>query len=237
MTTYRIVRASNPQDLSYRASQTISRYINLVLGQRDRCRIALSGGSTPTKTYSLLGQEHIPWDRVDVVLGDERWVSTDDKSSNARMLHNTLFSAGPASMAVFHSVPTVELMNADASARALAKMITQLCSSNPPVFDIMLLGLGEDGHTASLFPGTAAPLVMDRWTTVSHSKGVDRITLTAPVLSAARQVIFLVSGANKQVALKRLLDPQELSKRTPARLVQPANDVLIIADQDATAGF
>ena len=105
------------------------------------------------------------------------------------------------------------------------------------MFDVMLLGLGDDGHTASLFPGTEAPAVSDRWTTIGRGKGLDRITMTAPVLSAARQVIFLVSGAGKQEALRRLVDPSESSDRTPARLVQPASDVLILADQDAAAGL
>ena len=101
----------------------------------------------------------------------------------------------------------------------------------------MLLGLGDDGHTASLFPGTEAPAVLDRWTTIGRGKGLDRITLTAPVLSAARQVIFLVSGAGKKEALRRLVDSSESSDRTPARLVQPASDVLVLADQDAAAGL
>ena len=101
----------------------------------------------------------------------------------------------------------------------------------------MLLGLGDDGHTASLFPGTAAPSVVDRWTTIGEGKGLPRVTLTAPVLSAARKVIVLVSGSGKQTALARLLDPHEDPQRTPARLVQPASEVLVIADQAAAPGL
>ena len=85
MTNYRIERAKDPQDLARQACETIAAQIDLALGQRDRCQIALSGGTTPSKAYSLLGQERLPWDRVDVVLGDERWVAADDASSNAGM--------------------------------------------------------------------------------------------------------------------------------------------------------
>ena len=237
MTTYRIERAGDSDSLARRASETIATQISQVLDQRDRCRIALSGGSTPAKAYALLGQEHLPWERVDVVLGDERWVATDDESSNARMLRNTLFDGGPGASASFHAVPTVELSDADASAAAFADLVSRICPGEPPVFDLMLLGLGDDGHTASLFPGTEAPGVTDRWATVGRGKGLDRITLTAPVLSAARQVIFLVGGSAKQEALRRLMDPLESAERTPARLVQPAIDVLILADQDASAGL
>ena len=237
MTNYRIERASDPQDLARRACQTIASHIEHALAQRDRCQIALSGGSTPAKAYSLLGEKQLPWDRVDVLLGDERWVAADDPSSNALMLRNTLLSNAPGSAAAFHAVPTVELETPDASADAFAGLVSRLCPGAPPVFDVMLLGLGDDGHTASLFPGTDAPGVTDRWSTVGRGKGLERITLTAPVLSAARQVIFLVSGAGKQEALRRLMDPAESPDRTPARLVQPAHDVLILADQDASAGL
>ena len=237
MTNYRIERAKDPQDLARQVCETVAAQIDLALDQRDRCQIALSGGSTPASAYSLLGQERLPWDRVDVVLGDERWVAADDASSNAGMLRRTLLAPGPGASAAFHPVPTVELDSPEASAQAFADQLSQLCSGAPPVFDVMLLGLGDDGHTASLFPGTEAPAVLDRWTTIGRGKGLDRITLTAPVLSAARQVIFLVSGAGKQEALRRLVDPSESSDRTPARLVQPASDVLVLADQDAAAGL
>ena len=237
MTNYRVERARDPQDLARRAAETIAAQIDLALDQSDRCQIALSGGSTPASAYSLLGQERLPWDRVDVVLGDERWVAAEDECSNAGMLRRTLLAPGPGASSSFHPVPTVELESPEASAHAFAEQVSRLCSGVPPVFDVMLLGLGDDGHTASLFPGTDAPAVVDRWTTIGRGKGLDRITLTAPVLSAARQVIFLVSGAGKQEALRRLLDPSESADRTPARLVQPASDVLILADQDAAAGL
>jgi 6-phosphogluconolactonase len=171
---------------------------------------------------------------VDVLLGDERWVAADETSKNARMLRNTLLKPRqPGARASFHPVPTVELASAEASTDAFADLVSRLCSGAPPVFDLMLLGLGDNGHTASLFPGTEAPLVRDRWTTIGRGKGLDRITLTAPVLSAARQVVFLVSGEGKRQALSRLLDPGESPERTPARLVQPAGDVIILADEAA----
>ena len=101
------------------------------------------------------------------------------------------------------------------------------------VFDVMVLGLGEDGHTASLFPGTSATSVRDCAVTLGAGKGLERISITAPVLSAARQVIVLVSGAGKAQALQRLLDPAEASERTPAKLVQPQSPVLVLADAAA----
>lgn len=237
MTRYRIERATDAQDLARRASQTIASQIDLALGERDRCQMALSGGSTPGKAYALLGQERLPWERVDVVLGDERWVSADDDSSNARMVRGTLMAQPPGSKAIFHPVPTVELDSAEASSAVFADLVQRICPGTPPIFDVMVLGLGDDGHTASLFPGTEAPGVTDVWATVGRGKGLDRISLTAPVLSAARKVIFLVAGAGKQEALRRLIDPSESAERTPARLVQPAKDVLILADQDAAAGL
>ena len=98
---------------------------------------------------------------------------------------------------------------------AFEQYVRQLCPGDPPVFDVMLLGLGDDGHTASLFPGTPATAVRDRAVTIGAGKGLERITLTAPVLSAAHQVIVLVSGEGKRQALQRLLDPAEPPERTP----------------------
>ncbi len=97
--------------------------------------------------------------------------------------------------------------------------------------------MGDDGHTASLFPGTPATEERTRLVTIGAGKGLERISLTAPVLSAARQVIFLVSGAAKRQALQRLLDPGEQPQRTPAKLVQPQAPVLVLADTEAAQGL
>jgi 6-phosphogluconolactonase len=235
-TTYRLEVATDAGELARQAAETIAARIDLALAERDRAQIALAGGSTPEAAYRLLGAEHLPWDRVDVLLGDERWVPEDDPASNARLLRRSLLAEAPGALACFHPVPTGH-DNPEASAAAFAALLRQLCPGDPPVFDLILLGLGDDGHTASLFPGTAATGVTDRSVTVSEGKGLPRVTLTAPVLSAARQVMFLVSGAGKRQALQRLLDPSEPGERTPARLVQPRSPVLILADADAAAGL
>ncbi|MEO1001686.1 MAG: 6-phosphogluconolactonase [Cyanobacteria bacterium J06638_7] len=231
---YRLEVVESPEALARRCSETIASAIDLGLAERDRCQVALAGGRTPAASYRHLGQEHLPWQRVDVLLGDERWVDAEDEASNAHLLRGTLMAAGPGRDARLHAVPT-HLASPEEGARAYGTTLAQLCAGDPPVLDLVLLGLGEDGHTASLFPGTAATTVVDRSVTVSEGKGLARITLTAPVLSAARRVVFLVSGADKRQALRRLLDPGEDPMRTPARLVQPATEVLVFADNAAAS--
>jgi 6-phosphogluconolactonase len=232
----RLVVAPSADDLVRQAAERMAAAIDIALVQRERAQIALAGGQTPAPVYRRLGQEHLPWDRVDVLLGDERWVPADDPASNARMLRETLLVEPPGSQACFHPVPTDRPSPAE-SASAYAQLLAQLCSGDPPVFDLMLLGLGDDGHTASLFPGTPAASVRDCSVTLGEGKGLPRVTLTAPVLSAARQVIVLVSGAGKRQALARLLDPQEPAERTPARLVQPFSPLVILADAAAAEGL
>lgn len=236
MTTYHLHVAANAEELARKTAEQLASMIDLALAERDRAQIALAGGSTPRAAYLRLGAEHLPWDRVDVLLGDERWVRPDDLASNARLLQESLLVDGPGRQASFHPVPT-HLPTPEASADAYADLLIQLCGGEPPKLDVVLLGLGEDGHTASLFPGTSAPLVRDRWVTTGAGKGLPRITLTAPALSAARSVVFLVSGAGKRQALERLLDPQESPERTPARLVSPLGEVLILADAAAASGL
>jgi 6-phosphogluconolactonase len=236
-TLYKLEVASDATQLARQCAEQIAALIDLALDQRDRAQIALSGGTTPAAAYRVLNQEHLPWNRVDVVLGDERWVPPTDPASNARMLRNTLLAeGGPGAAARFHPVPT-ELESPSASVDAFEAYVRELCPGDPPRFDVILLGLGDDGHTASLFPGTPATQERTRLVTIGAGKGLERISLTAPVLSAARQVIFLVSGAAKRQALQRLLDPAEPAERTPAKLVQPQAPVLVLTDTEAAQRF
>ncbi len=236
MSTYHLVVAPTSEELARQCAETIASSLDLALAQRDRAQIALAGGTTPRATYTRLGQEHLPWERVDVLLGDERWVAADDPASNARLLRETLLAQEPGSHARLHPVPT-HLATPEAGAEAYAALLGQLCSGTPPCFDLVLLGLGDDGHTASLFPGTDALSERNRAVTVGEGNSLPRITLTPPVLSAARQVIFLLSGADKRQALQRLLDPEEPAERTPARLAQPTSPIWIFADQAAAEGL
>jgi 6-phosphogluconolactonase len=235
--SYKLEVVSDATQLARACAERVAALIDLALDERDRAHIALSGGTTPAAAYRVLNKEHLPWNRVDVVLGDERWVPPTDPASNARMLRDTLLAAdGPGADARFHPVPT-ELESPDASVDAFEAYVRDLCPGDPPRFDVMLLGLGDDGHTASLFPGTPATQERTRLVTIGAGKGLERISLTAPVLSAARQVIFLVSGAAKRQALQRLLDPAEPADRTPAKLVQPQTSVLVLADTEAVQGL
>ncbi|ABX08922.1 6-phosphogluconolactonase [Prochlorococcus marinus] len=233
MASYKIDIAENKDQAAQLASQLICNHIRSTLTHKERCQIALSGGSTPAKAYTLLGREPIPWDRVDVFLGDERWVGSDDESSNALMIRRTLLASQPGCNASFYPVPTLEYQTPEESSLAFIKIIKTICQGNPPVFDLILLGLGEDGHTASLFPGSQALAEKKLFTAVSVGNARRRITLTAPVLCAANKVVFLVTGQSKQIALKRLVDPTELPSRTPAKLVQPNSEILVLADADA----
>ncbi len=233
MSSYKVIKSKDSKSLAKDASELIASYIVDVLKKKERCQIALSGGSTPSLTYKLLGNIQIPWKNVDVFLGDERWVEPTDNSSNTLMLNQTLFSSYPGSEATFHPVPIVGCLSPEDSAKAFADVLKENCIGNPPVFDLIVLGLGIDGHTASLFPSTNVLNLTDRWVGTSEGNQLDRITLTAPVLSSARQIFFLVSGNSKQLALRRLLDPLEPFERTPARLAMPGSEILVLVDEDA----
>ena len=234
MTKYEINVSEDKNSLAHAASDLIAQIIKAILKNKSRAKIALCGGSTPKAAYSLLGKKNIDWKNVDFFLGDERWVDNASQDSNCFLLNNSLFKEGnPSLEASFFSVSTVELPSPEDSAKDYEKILKKNLDGNPPKFDLILLGLGDDGHTASLFPGSDALFVRDDLITVGEGKGHKRITFTSKILNSADNVVFLISGSAKQIALKRLLDQSESWERTPAKLVAPNSKIIVLADKDA----
>jgi 6-phosphogluconolactonase len=223
-----------PQELFAAAAEEVVRAANDAIAQRGRFTIALSGGSTPKSLFNLLAtnaRNTLPWDRMFFFWGDERHVPPTDPDSNYRMADETMLSKIPVAAA---NVFRIKAENPDADAVALAyeqtlRKFFALEARQFPHFDLILLGMGPDGHTASLFPGTAAlqeksRLVVANW--VEKLKA-SRFTLTLPVLNAAACVAFLVSGTDKAPALHAVLEGDAPGEQYPSKLVRPTNGKLI----------
>src|SRR5881396_748256 len=190
--------------------------------------VALSGGSTPRDTYLLLGTEalvsRVMWSRVQVLWGDERCVPPDHIESNYRMARETLLDRVPIPAENVHRVhgeddPATAAEVYEATLRALLR------TPAGARIDLVLLGLGEDGHTASLFPGSAAVDERTRWVLAARAPAaaVWRITLTPAVINAAAEVLFLVSGGAKAGILRRVLEGPHRPQELPAQAIAPSN--------------
>ena len=211
------------------------------IAARGRFCVALSGGSTPRGVYSLLAEEQksvLPWNKIYIFFGDERHVPPDHPDSNYRMANEVLLSKVPLPAQNIYRVRAELAADTAAGQYELQlRVFFRLPDNAWPCFDLILLGLGEDGHTASLFPASAAlkeqsRLVVANWVEKFHSY---RITFTYPVLNHAAEVMFLASGANKSLILRDIFDPAE-TKAYPAQAVQPHDGRLLwIADRDAAS--
>ena len=238
MTKYEIKVSEDKSSLAQAASDLIAQIIESTLKIKSKAKIALCGGSTPKDAYSLLGKKNLEWTKVDLFLGDERWVENESKDSNCFLLNNSLFKEGnPSLEASFFCVSTVDLGSPENSAQDYETILKNNLDGDPPKFDLILLGLGDDGHTASIFPGSDALFERNSLVTVGQGKGLKRITFTSKLLSSSDNVVFLVSGSSKKTALKRLLDQSESWERTPAKLVSPNSEIIVLADKDAYPSF
>jgi 6-phosphogluconolactonase len=206
-----------------------------------RFTVALSGGSTPRNLYSLLAtQSDVPWGQIRFFFSDERHVPPDSPDSNFRMANESLFSRAPIPQENIFRVPA-EIPDADTAAQSYEQTLRQffqLEEDDLPRFDLILLGLGPDGHTASLFPGTAAlhedeRLVAANW--VEQFK-TWRITFTYPVLNNAAAVLLMATGAEKQEALLQVLQGKHDSETYPAQGIKPTNGSLLWLVDQAAAG-
>lgn len=205
------------------------------IAERQSCSIALSGGSTPEPLYAALAQQDLPWQQIQIFWGDERFVAPTHPDSNYGMTKRVWLDLVPLPAANIHPMPTdlpSPQLAADAYEREIATNFG-LKHGSFPTFDIILLGMGDDGHTASLFPHTAALSVRDRLVTVGEKDGRPRLTFTIPTIDRARSVIFLVSGRSKQSALTEVFaatgDPQTF----PSRSIQPQGELLWLLDAAA----
>jgi 6-phosphogluconolactonase len=227
-------------DLSCRAAEAAVTTINDAVRTAGKCSIVLSGGSTPRTLYRLLASQfrtQIPWAHVQVFWGDERYVPPEDPSSNYRMAKETLLDHVPCPAANIHPMPT-HFPSADAAARDYELTLRNHFVEQWPHFDLVLLGIGDDGHTASLFPGSLALAERTRWVVAAQAPVAPqlRLTLTLPALSRAAAVSVLVAGATKAEALRHVLEGAGDWIRYPAAGVRlGTGSVIWWADREAAA--
>ena len=218
-------------ELSINLSKFVANKINQSLEIKERFQFCVCGGSTPKLVYSNLSENNLSWEKVDVFLGDERCVDPNSEDSNTLMLKNSLLR-NYGSKAFFYEIFNDAEINEEISKQSLISQLKAKCTGYPPIFDLTLLGLGDDGHTASLFPYVKNNY--DDLVVFSHGKGLKRISFTPKILSASSKIIFLVSGASKKLALKRLIDNNESSERTPAKLINSKSEILVFCDSAAS---
>jgi 6-phosphogluconolactonase len=220
------------------AHDAASFVVERALAKEGRFALCLSGGSTPKRLYELLAQpplrDRMPWARVHLFFGDERYVPRDSPDSNFRMASIAMIDHVPIPPANIHGMPI------DGTPEEAAQRYEHLLQAwygddeiepQRPLFDVTLLGLGEDGHTASLFPGTAILHETQAWVgAVIGAKKEARLTLTYPAIASSQVVAFLIAGAGKQAIFQRLLagDPA-----LPSSHVAPHGDLLFLVDEAA----
>jgi 6-phosphogluconolactonase len=237
----------DPEKLAAAAAERIFSVAVESIAARGRFSLCLTGGSTPRRTYELLARtrhaernEYDLWPHTYLFFGDERFVPPDDNRSNYQMVRQSLLQNAPVPEDHVFAVPTHS--SPQQAAEEYAGTLKGFFGDGIawPEFDLVLLGLGDDGHTASLFPGAAALHVADRWVTSSPPgvlpPAVDRVTLTFPVFNAARQVVFLVSGANKAAVLAEVYRGRVAVEQRPAVGIRPARGGPVWLADRAAAG-
>lgn len=230
----------DPEQLCRAAAAAIAQMI----GQHrsNRFRLVLSGGRTPETLYRILATEYataIPWGKVELFWGDERYVRHDHPASNFAMVQRSLLDYVPIPAEQIHPIPTAA--NNPAMDAAAYQQTLQECAADGELlrFDLLLLGMGEDGHTASLFPGGDWLAEQEAWAVASRAPVVphDRITLTFPILNAARHTMILVTGQKKQPILQEMFaNSTAAASRYPIAMIAPQGEVQWLVDSAAWSG-
>jgi 6-phosphogluconolactonase len=219
-----------PADFVATVAATVVGIIQRVTEGGNACSIALCGGSTPAPVYQALALLPLPWAELDIFFGDERAVAPDSSDSNYAMAARTLFTRVPLAPARIHRM-AAERRDADAAAREYEHQL-------PAQLDLLLLGVGPDGHTASLFPGAPSTGERTRRVLAVASPSpplqpqVSRMTITAPVIAAAKQIVTMVRGAEKADIMRRILEGPDQPTLLPAQLARRG---IWLLDQPAAA--
>jgi 6-phosphogluconolactonase len=229
----------NALAVSQAAATIIVVECNKAIANKGYCTIALSGGSTPKVLYELLATptfaKNIHWKKVFIFFGDERFVPHNSEESNYKMATDTLLVNVPIPKKNIFGIQTQNI-TPQQSAKSYNAVVKKYVTATHP-FDIVLLGIGEEGHTASLFPNS--PLLKETKSWVQHifvtEKKMERITFTLPLINKANNVLFLVSGASKAAIVKTIFSAK--GKKLPAAMVQPKGNLFWVLDEAAAAAF
>ena len=235
----RIVRAFDGIDaLSEDAVDEIVRVSARSIVARGRFTIALSGGSTPRRAYELLAKRtDIDWSKAEIFFGDERFVPADDPRSNYKMAREALLDHVPIPAGNVHAIPT-DAGSVEAAAELYDRTLRERLGGQlrDGSVDLVLLGLGPDGHTASLFPDDAPVVEQSKWAVAvgaptAVQPPVSRVTATLPFLNAARMAIFLIAGADKRPVIAEILGNAPGASRYPAGMIAPREFCLWMVDR------
>jgi len=220
-----------PEQLAVAAAERFVDYEYAFHGEPERFSVALAGGKTPRRVYELLATERfmhrVEWDHVDLFFGDERCVPPDHPDSNYAMAYESLISKVPIPAKNVHRI--IGESDPEESAKLYENQLkTFFAGVSWPRFDLVLLGMGEDGHTASLFPGSDALAEKTKWVVATKPEGSMRyrITLTVPVFNQAARIMFLVTGAGKAGRLAQVLYPRPDAGPVPAQAIKPVDGSL-----------
>jgi 6-phosphogluconolactonase len=244
--TIRYYVEPDPAALARRAVQYLVEMAGEAVQARGRVRIAISGGSTPKAAFQLLAdndqpwRRRMPWDKLDLFWVDERSVPPDAADSNYRMTREALLDHVPLHPGQIHRIEG-ELEPEVAAARYESELRNcfRLEGAESPRFDLIALGMGDDGHTASIFPGTDAVHEMSRLVAANHvpQKNTWRVTLTWPVINHASSVFFLIAGADKAEVLREVLTGPNHPELLPSQLIWPVSGILTLFLDKAAAGL
>lgn len=228
------------QEVSMAAAELFVQKVSQAVKQRGQCHVVLAGGETPRHTYEIVGASpycaRLPWKDIHMYWGDERCVPAAHHLSNQKMARQSLLNHVPIPPENIHPITYED--SPQQAAEKYELLLRQLLGQTHPQFDLILLGLGNDGHTASLFPYTDVLQEKESWVSPVYLQEQDmyRITLTPPILNQGRDILFLISGANKQQVVREVVEGPKDTTRLPAQLIQPPNgNVYWLLDQEAAA--